>query len=377
MTWLRKARPALFVIGFSLAIGSLLGARALTAGNGTATAVPKTANPIGTGQASGPVVLGTVDSDPPPIAYGLPPVMQSGTIAKVLVKDGQEVKVGDELYAFDASIQNGDLERARAAVKLAQTKVDEAKKAAEQHAEKVNVMKQGIELAELKSQLMAKEYHLIRNNFYRSYKTNMFPENTWEDRLRDEPTAFEAQAKWNLAEGDVKLKKAELAVFETADLQLLVRQAEAGVEQARAEERKAQTAVDLCVIRAQAAGTIEQVTISPGSTIGISTRTPALWLIPGQKRVVRAEIEADFAHRVGQDLIGKQVTVIDHTDPKLTYKGTVTRVGTTFLPKRSSNEGLLSNDTRVLEAVIEVADPAPAGKPPLRVGQRVRVNLGQ
>jgi hypothetical protein len=31
----------------------------------------------------------------------------------------------------------------------------------------------------------------------------------------------------------------------------------------------------------------------------------------------------------------------------------------------------------VLEVVITVTDPAPAGKPPLRVGQKVRVNFGQ
>jgi hypothetical protein len=90
--------------------------------------------------------------------------------------------------------------------------------------------------------------------------------------------------------------------------------------------------------------------------------------------VVRAEVEAEFAHRVGLDLRGKTVTIVDRTDPKLTYPGGVRRVGTTFLQKRGT-ENLIS-DTRVLEVVIEVKNSTPAGKPPLRVGQRVRVNLG-
>ena len=55
----------------------------------------------------------------------------------------------------------------------------------------------------------------------------------------------------------------------------------------------------------------------------------------------------------------------------------VLHVPGTFLPKRFGGESLIGNDTRVLEAIIEILDPAPPGQPPLRVGQRVRVGLGQ
>ena len=145
----------------------------------------------------------------------------------------------------------------------------------------------------------------------------------------------------------------------------------------RAQLAKAQAVVDLCVVRAKLPGTIEQVSIGHGSTIGVGTRAPALWLIPAGTRVVRAEVEADFAHRVGPDLQGKTVTISDHTDAKLTYTGVVRRIPPVFMLKRGNAENFPGSDTRVLEAVIDVSDPAPAGKPPLRVGQRVRVNLGQ
>ena len=88
-------------------------------------------------------------------------------------------------------------------------------------------------------------------------------------------------------------------------------------------------------------------------------------------------MEAEFSQRVGLDLVGRSVTVMDHSDPKLTYTGTVRHIGGTFLLKRATAENFLGGDTRVIEAVIDVPDPSPAGKPPLRVGQRVRVNLGQ
>ena len=52
MTWLRRVRPVLFVLGVALVVGSLLGARALTNGNGQGNGEqPKTANPAAQRQA--------------------------------------------------------------------------------------------------------------------------------------------------------------------------------------------------------------------------------------------------------------------------------------------------------------------------------------
>jgi len=116
--------------------------------------------------------------------------------------------------------------------------------------------------------------------------------------------------------------------------------------------------------------------VGPGDVIGISTRTPAVILVPAGPRIVRAEIEADFAHRIGRDKIGKTVTVYDNTDPKITYKGKVERIGDTFLNKRGTNESLAPSDTRVIEAIVVVENANPSGQPPLRVGQKVRVNFG-
>ncbi|MBA4190512.1 MAG: hypothetical protein C0467_21200 [Planctomycetaceae bacterium] len=378
MNWLRRIRPVLFILGVLLLVGTLVGAGALRAGNGQpSTEVAKSANPTPspTAKAGGPITMGTVDSDPPPVSYGLPTVLQSGSIAEVFVKDGQEVKANDKLYAFDTSIQTRDLERAQAAVAVQQTKVDEAKEGAKQHGEKIKVLKQGVAAVASKEKWQGVLYNLIKSNLEKNYKSEKIPETEWPARFETNPDLYKANVEWAVALSELALKKAELAAMEAADPQVMVRQAEAGVKQAQAEVQKAQTAIELCTVKARTPGTIEQVKISPGATLGISTRDPALWLIPAGARVVRAEIEADFAHRISAELIGREVTIYDHTDPKITYKGVVRRVGGTFLPKRS--ESLIQSDTRVLEAVVEVSDPAPAGKPPLRVGQRVRVNLGQ
>src|SRR5581483_1631215 len=119
-------------------------------------------------------------------------------------------------------------------------------------------------------------------------------------KANKDPDIYKANVDYVTAKSERELKEAELAALKTFDPEVVVKQAEAGVQAAKAEEANAQTAVDLCVIKAKTTGTIEQITISAGSTLGISTRTPAMWLIPGGPRVVWAEIEAEFAHRVGK-----------------------------------------------------------------------------
>ena len=130
MTWLRQVRPMLYVLGVALVVGSLLGARALTNGNGKSkgngNGEQKTANPAGiNGRLTGPIVLGWVDSEPSPVPYLLPPVLQSGTVAKVYVEGNQVVKAEDPLYEFDTTIQTRNLEKAQKTV-AAKTKVASA-----------------------------------------------------------------------------------------------------------------------------------------------------------------------------------------------------------------------------------------------------------
>jgi hypothetical protein len=137
---------------------------------------------------------------------------------------------------------------------------------------------------------------------------------------------------------------------------------------------EAEAAVDAYLIKAKDGPpcTVEQITAAAGVTYGPGTRTPLLWLIPTGGRVVRAEVEAEFAAHVA-GTVGKKVTIYDHNNFALTYEGVVERISTGFLPKRYAGESLTMNASRVLECVVRVADPAPAGKPPLRVGQPVRV----
>jgi RNA polymerase sigma factor (sigma-70 family) len=325
--------------------------------------------------AEGLQVLGTVDTDPPPVLYGLPPVLQSGVVVKVHVEDGDEVKADQPLYEFDATIPKSDVKRAETAVATAETKVKEAQELKNEHDANVEFAKSAVAAAERKVALAHSYCTFVDKKLEEVYKAEGFPPDIWAERKKSSLELLKANVDYNTALTEQDLAKLKLEQLKAMNPLVKVDEAKAAVEQAKAELAKAQAAVDLCVVRAKSAGTIEQVSIGPGTTMGVGTRTTALWLIPAGKRVVRAEVEAEFAHRVGLDLRGRTVTIADRTDPKLTYTGVVRRVGSTFLLKRGTTENLRGG-TRVLEVVIEVNDPAPAGKPPLRVGQRVRVNLG-
>lgn len=375
MSWLRKMRVVFFVAGVALCVATLIGARQLTGGSASEGA-GKTDG--GRRAQGGPVVMGTVDTDPQPVWYGLPPVLQSGTVAKVFVKDHDEVKTGQPLYSFDDTMQRADLKRAQAAVESAKLKVKEAEQGTKQHEANKKVMRQTVSAAKSKVDLTTLVHNQIERNLKNYYKTERIAESEWAERLTNDTNLLKARAEYTAATNEWELAKAKLEQLELIDPLVKVREAEAAVKQAEAEQAKAQDAVDLCVVKAHAAGTVEQLTIGPGATLGIGTRTPALWLIPSGPRVVRAEVEAEFAHRVGPDLKGKSVTISDHTDTSLTYTGTVLDISNTFLLKRANAENFLNGDTRVIEVVVEVKGPVSSdNKQPLRVGQRVRVNLGQ
>lgn len=384
MAGLHKFRPVLFAVGGLLVIGSLLGARLLTHGGGS---TPQPASPTNGKDGSGPVVLGIADSNPSPIHFGLPPVLQSGQIVKVFVTAGQEVKVreynlfgakvaiGDPLYKFNSQMLEEELVGAQRGVDVALANVRKAKELLNQHTTSIEAQKLAIVVAKDKVDRTLKGYQLYERNVRKLNAQES--ETRIKELLANDSEFFKIETAWRTAVLELQKENTVLAAMEKTDANVGVAIAEAEVRRVEALVDKARTAIEMCTVRTKIPGTIERVNFGPGAMIGISTRTPAVILVPAGSRIVRAEIEADFAHRIGRDKIGKTVTIYDNTDPKITYKGKVDRIGDTFLPKRSSSESMVSNDTLVIEAMIVVENANPPGIPPLRVGQKVRVNFGQ
>jgi len=326
---------------------------------------------------TGTVVLGTADSDPPPARYGLPPVLQSGQVAEVFVKQGDTVKAGDKLYRFNSQMLEAKLKEAQEAVGIARAKLAEAQGEADLHATTVVLQEQAVKAAQRSVELTLDARKVGEWNKKEFYKGQGVAAERWPELLKNEPELFDLYVKHAKAEIELGLSKAKLDAVKAAQekkLSRVVAVAEAEIKRYEAMVDEAKTAVEMCTVTAKMDGMVERVSVSPGDVMGISTTAPALILIPSGRRVVRAEVEAEFAHKVGPNQIGRTVTVHDFTDPRVSYQGVVRGpLGGSFLPRRANEGAIVQNETRVLEVVIEVTNPEPPGRPPLRVGQRVRV----
>jgi multidrug resistance efflux pump len=286
-------------------------------------------------------------------------------------------------------MQYADLKRAETLVGKAKAEEGKALGEAKYHETRVANQKLAVELTEKKAKRAGEAYTtyekakrdsvILAKGFKRPQLTPQEQKEV-DDEMASDPTRFELETKRDIATEEIKIEKAKLADVEAAKatkIEPLLVEAKAGISQAEAEVTKAKAALDLCTVKAKTPGVVEQINVSAGTVLGITSRVPALRLIPDGPRYVRAEVEAEFAHRVTPKMNGREVVIYDNTDPKLTYKGKLLRVSDSFLSKRSAGENLLGNDTKVLEAVVEVIDPNPTDLPPLRIGQKVKVNFGQ
>ncbi len=370
-----RLRALTWAFGVGLAAVTLIGAAKLLDSPTTAPLPPPPAGLVGT------TVHGKVDSDPPPIPIGPPAAAGQYPVDQVFVTDGETVRAGDKLVQFDDRQLRPKLAQAEGKLLGAMALVAKVKQAVVGYNAQVNAQRQAIKAA--KDMVKIAEDAKQRGNetmdkvlAITKDLTTLLPltESQKAQRRQSDPDLFTFDAMLtnlhNQLDGQVLL----LAVLEAKSVEADVRAAEAEADVARGLVAEAKAAVEACLVKARTGGVVEQLEAAPGAQFGLTTRNPLLLLVPNGPRVVRAEVDPEFAYRV-QGKIGANVTVTDFTNTALTYAGVVRRVSTTFLPKR--NAGLVLDPPKTLECLIDLPDPAPAGKPPLRVNQPVRVIFPQ
>ena len=377
-----KAMP--WILGISLLAFSFVAANRLLhsqePNNGAAGTPKKDAKvpaPAPAGQ--GLTVLGTVDVPLGIARVDAPalPALSGATVVSVFVHEGQEVAIGDPLVSFDDSAFRSKLDQAEAALLAAQSEADKAKAQKDDLPDLIQL--QGLAVAKAESDLLyaTKVLALATDNFEK-LRVATTPINNEAERTQQNRQNPELLKGEGLVEGlkvAVAKEKIDLKRLAAKPVDIDVRLAAAKVKGLTAAVAEAKTFIELTKIKARTAGVVERLTAQPGMTFGPATRDPALYIVPTGARIVRAEIEAEFAHKIN-DRLGQKVTIRDSHNFSQTYEGKVTLVGKIFLPKRGSGAILAVNPTQVLECVVEVLDPTPAGKPPLRVGQPVRVVFG-
>jgi multidrug resistance efflux pump len=370
-------------VAFSLVAAKQLMRSNESAAGGGAKPAAKGA-PTATPTVPGLTTLGTVDAPNGIARVDAPalPALSGMTVVDVKVKNGQEVKVDDVLIQFDDSLFVEKVHQAHAELVAAQQDQLLAQKQIDDQPQLVKLQKLAVEKAQLDLKFATEALKRGNEQLERRFQTNnpatLAP---WTDaekerERRDTPELLKGELAVESLTLAVTKEQTELERLQSKPIQSAKAMADAKVKRLEATEREAQAAVDACKLKARVPGVVEQVAAVKGMTFGPTTRTPAMYIVPAGKRIVWAEVEAEFAHKIDGQL-GKKVTIYDSHNFSNGYEGIVARIGTSFLPKRGSADTFTTNATRVLECEIDVVDAAPAGKPPLRVGQPVRVVFGQ
>jgi multidrug resistance efflux pump len=300
------------------------------------------------------VSFGHVDVEPAVTA--LTP-SQPGRVTDVSARENVTVSMGTELLRVDDHLARARVQEAEADVEAARQQLDEAKKLPERQQRKIRAQKAVVEAI---GHRLAAARHL-RDRKEQLAKINQI-------NAAEAGAAAEAFKELEAAERGEREKLAELV---TSDVETGIARAEAALKAREARLEQARWALDECVLRAPRDGTVLRVLVGPGDQTGLPAKGPAIFFLPAGPRVVRAEVEQEYADRV---VVGKRAIVKDDSRSGGTWEAKVVRVSDWYTHRRSILlDPLQFNDVRTLECILELL---PGPNPP-RIGQRVRVLLEQ
>jgi multidrug resistance efflux pump len=304
--------------------------------------------PADPGRTKAAAGLGHVD-----VESGVAKLYKPGIVAKILKHDNDVVDEGAVLVQLDDTLAKADLARARAALKVAENDRDKAKFLTD------------AQIAAQTAAVAAKRHELAA-----AQRKRDLAKRHYESKLGVQKEEYEAAEEAVKAlEEAVKAEEAKLTGLEKAK-PLDISSAEEQVKAKQADVDKAEKALRECAITAPEKGTVLRVSVAEGDVLGTNPREPAVTFCPDKPRVIRAEIEQEFAGRL---FLGQTALVRDDSTNSTVYRGKVTRVSDWFSHRRSMlQEPMQFNDVRTLECIITLD---PGEKAPLRIGQRVRVTL--
>ncbi len=294
------------------------------------------------------------------VEQGITPIypLAPGRVKKILVAENQKVKMGEVLFQLDDTLAKAQLAEATADVAAAIQQLEQAKSLNIQHQEQlkgqnaaVDARKAELAVAQSKqrSSKKALDNNLLSQDEYLGIEKGV---EAVQSSLRIE----EAKVRGLMATNP---KTAELLA--TNDLAAR-----------RARLDRAEFGLSECFIKAPFNGEVLRLFISEGESLGPNPRSPAVYICPDKAKIIRAEVEQEFARRIK---LGQIAMIQDDTAlANDTWKGKVTRVSGWYAQRRSTSlDPMQFNDLRTLECIIEV-EPNEL-LPSLRIGQKVRVTL--
>jgi multidrug resistance efflux pump len=337
----------LWLVGVFVAVASVVGAGLVP---GSRSAIAPVTEPV-TPTIAAVACFGYVDVEPG-VAALYP--LQPGRVEKVCVHENDEVVAGTVLVRLDARQAEQLVRQAQADLDAAQAQLLRARKATEQQRLRESEQTAAVEV--LRHRLKAAELVLARKVQLLNVATNDNEVAAAREQCAELETAVRGEAD----------KLAELRLNDPA---LDIRRAEADVAAKQARLDLAHLSLDECQLKAPVDGKVLRLQVSPGDVLGPQPARPIVLFCPKGPRIVRAEIPQEFSEGVAPC---QAVVVRDDTRAQTTWRGKVRILSDWYSHRRSIwQDPLQYNDVRTLESIIDI-DP---GQPPLRIGQRVLVQV--
>jgi multidrug resistance efflux pump len=299
------------------------------------------------------VAFGHIDADEG--VSKIYPTVPAATVSEVPVKQGDSVPAGSVLVRLDDTAARKTVDEAKAALEEAKAARDNGRTLPDQHRIKVEQAQNAIDAAA--SQRDAAKLNLEN-------KRRLLQSNT----IGGPDTVHVAEQELRQAEKLLRIKQDDLNLLKLVDPNAQVKALEAQVARAEAALARAGENLKQYTLVAPKAGTVLQIGVSVGDTVGGQPAAPAIQFCPDGPRVVRADIEQAFAASVAAN---QRVTIQDDTHAAGNWTGRVKWVADWYTPQRPImiSDPNQYSDVRTMPCVIELD----TGQPPLKINQRVRV----
>jgi multidrug resistance efflux pump len=339
---------ALVVLGIGAAgwVIQTRGANGSTRASGTDDSLPQANLPA-------VVAIGTVDVEGGVVAL-LP--LRPGRVAEVSVHENEVVRKGAVLLRLEDQLARFEVQEAEAAVQAAEAQMANARNAPRE---------QQLLLEQQRAALLGVQHELVAARLLAARRDKLVGE-----RLLSKEEADADAERTKKLEAVESAERAKLATLELHDPEQDLVRARANLLAKQALLGKARYALHEHQLVAPLDGSILRVFANPGELVGPQAKQPAFLFCPAKPRIVRAELEQEFAGRVS---VGQRAVIRDDVNTAgPSWNGRVIRISGWFAPRRTVLPDTLPiQEIRTLECIVQFD----SGETQLRVGQRVRVTL--
>lgn len=277
----------------------------------------------------------------------------TGRVVEVAVREGERVLAGAALVRLDDEAAQAQVRLAQTAVAEAKIRLTQAKRSPEDHQLRLRQQREAVAVAE--ARVSAQEARLERLDRLTESSSISQESSLSAHRVLDELKAA------------VRIEELKLEHLDLDDSAETIALAEAGLDAATARLTMATNHLERFTLRAPTDGLVLRALVTVGESLGAERTRPAIWFCPSGPRIVRCEIDQEFAPRVA---VGLKAVAFDDARSERRWTGKVERCADWIAPRRSMlDEPFERNDVRTLECII-VLD---SGRAPLRIGQRLRI----